>query len=105
MKRPRNKQKRGRSWPNFKKIKKICPQKVNIARKEIKFLGIVWSKDQSAVPEARLLAFKQLPSPNTPTKLKTMICALGYYRKFVPAFADLTTFLNESTTVHHKQFK
>ena len=34
-----------------------------------------------------------------------MICALGYYRKFVPAFADLTTFLNESTTVHHKQFK
>ena len=34
-----------------------------------------------------------------------MICALGYYRKFVPAFADLTTFLNKSTTVHHKQFK
>ena len=48
----------------FNKLKegniKIRPQKVNIARKEMKFLGIVWSKDQIAAPEARLLAFKQL---------------------------------------------
>ena len=93
----------------FKKLEegniKIRPQKVNVARDTIEFLGIVWSKDKISIPESKLLAFKELASPNTPKKLKTMLCALGYYRKFVPEFSDLSNHLMDMTTLHHKQFQ
>ena len=84
---------------------KIRPQKVNIARESIDFLGIVWKKNTISIPEAKLQAFRELASPNTPNKLKTMLCALGYYRHFVPAFADSSHFLMSMTTLHHKQYQ
>ena len=92
----------------FKKLEegniKIRPQKVNIARDTVEFIGVVWQKNQISIPEARVLAFKNLPSPSTPKKLKSMLCALSYYRKFVPDFAELSKPLMDLTTLHHKQF-
>ena len=84
---------------------KIRPQKVNIARESIDFLGIIWKKNTISIPESKLQAFRELASPNTPKKLKTMLCALGFYRHFVPAFADLAHFLMSMTTLHHKQYQ
>ena len=45
---------------------KIRPTKINVARETIEFLGVVWTKDKISIPEAKTLAFKKLPSPNTP---------------------------------------
>jgi len=93
----------------FKKLEegriKIRPQKVKIAQDTVEFLGVIWKKDQILIPEARVLAFRNLPSPNSPKKLKSVICALSYYRKFVPNFANMSHELMELSTVHPKQFK
>ena len=93
----------------FEKLKegniKIRPQKVNVARDTVEFLGVIWQKDKISIPDARLMAFQNLPSPTTPKKLKSVICALSYYRKFIPNFANLSHSLMELTTVHPKQYK
>ena len=84
---------------------KIRPKKVNVARDTIDFLGITWKKGQLNIPEAKVRAFKDIPIPNTPKKLKSVLCALSYYRRFVPKFANLTQELMAQTTLHPKQFK
>ena len=44
--------------------------------------------------------------PKTPKKLKSIICALAYYRHFVPRFSELSRELMEmASTKHHRQFK
>ena len=50
---------------------KIRPQKVNITREEIDFLGVIWKKNTVFIPKARLQAFRKLGTLNTPKKLKT----------------------------------
>ena len=84
---------------------KIRPQKLNLARKEIEFLGVVWTKGKISIPEVKTLAFKNLPSPTTPKKAKSVICALSYYRKFIPHFAELARPIMELGSLHPKCFK
>ncbi len=85
---------------------KVRPAKVLLARKSLEFLGMVFEKNTLNIPKMRLEAFRNLPSPNTPKKLKSVICALAYYRHFVPKFSDLSRPLMElATTKHPKQFK
>ena len=84
---------------------KIRPQKINLDRKTVEFLGMVWTEGKLSIPEAKVLAFKNLPSPNTPKKAKSVICALAYYRKFVPNFAQLSQPIMDLSTLHAKEFK
>ena len=84
---------------------KIRPAKINIARDTVDFLGVVWTKGKISIPEAKVLAFKNLPSPNTPKRTKSVICALAYYRKFIPKFAEISQPLMDLATLHPKQFK
>ena len=51
---------------------KIRPQKINLARDHIEFLGMVWTKGKLSIPKAKTLAFQNLPSPDTPKKAKSM---------------------------------
>jgi len=84
---------------------RIRPSKIKLAQTHVEFLGIVWRRGTISIPEAKMLAFKNLPSPNTPKKAKSVICALAYYRKFIPNFADLSRNIMELGTVHPKLFK
>ena len=84
---------------------KIRPSKINVARDTVDFLGVVWTKGKISIPEAKVLAFKTLPSPNTPKRTKSVICALAYYRKFIPKFAEISQPLMDLTVLHPKQFK
>ena len=84
---------------------KIRPTKLNLARNTIEFLGVVWTKGKISIPEIKILAFTNLPSPTTPKKSKSVICALSYYRKFIPNFADLARPIMELGSIHPKQFK
>jgi len=84
---------------------KLRPNKLNIAKKQIEFLGMIFQKGKLSIPEAKLKAFKELPSPNTPKKCKSLICALSYYRHFVPNFAELSREIMELANVHPKTFK
>jgi hypothetical protein len=84
---------------------KIRPSKLNLARDNVDFLGVVWSRDKISIPEAKLLAFQKLPSPNTPRKAKSVICALAYYRTFVDDFAGLAHPIMEIGIAHPRSFK
>ena len=84
---------------------KINPKKINIAQEAIEFLGIIWKKGTLHVPEAKLMAFKNYPVPTTPKRTKSFVCAMSYYRQFIPKFAMLSQPLMELTTLHPKQFK
>ena len=85
---------------------KVRPAKVLLARTSLEFLGMVFEKNTLNIPKMRLEAFRKLPSPTTPKKLKSIICALAYYRHFVPRFSELSRELMElAGTKHPKQFK
>ena len=84
---------------------KLRPQKLLIARETIEFLGMVFKRQTLNIPEARLEAFKKLPSPNTAKRLKSALCAFSYYRHFVPHFAELTRELMQMTQLPPREFK
>ena len=84
---------------------KARPAKLNVARESIEFLGVIWKKGVTSIPEAKLQAFTQLPSPNTPKKAKSILCTLSYYRHYIPRFAELSKPLLDVANVHPKQFQ
>ena len=84
---------------------RIRPPKMVIATESVEFLGIQWQINKINIPEAKLSAFKNFPSPKTPKQLKSIICTLSFYRTFVPNFAKLSKNLMELTTLKPKEFK
>ena len=82
----------------------INPKKVYLAQESIEFLGIVWKKGTLHVPEAKLSAFKNYPIPTTPKRTKSFVCAMSYYRQFIPRYAALSKPLMDLALLHPKQF-
>ena len=77
-----------------KKGIKMRPEKINLAAETIEFLGVIWNKGKLKIPEAKLLAFKNTPVPNTAKKVKSFVCAMSFYRRFIPRFAHLSKNIN-----------
>jgi len=46
-----------------------------------------------------------MPIPKTPKKVKSFVCAMLYYRKFIPKFAELAKQLMDLSALHPTQFK
>jgi hypothetical protein len=84
---------------------KLRPQKLLIARNTVEFLGMIFHKDSISIPNAKLEAFKRLPSPKTPRQCKSVIMCLSFYRQFCPRFAELSREIMELSQLHAKQFK
>jgi len=84
---------------------KLRPKKICLAKDHVEFLGMVFQKGKISIPEAKLEAFRKFPSPNSPKKAKSLICALSFYRNFVPKFAELSREIMELSNVNPKQFK
>ena len=84
---------------------KLRPKKLNLAKEHVEFLGMVFEKGKISIPDAKLEAFNKLPSPNSPKKAKSLICALSFYRNFVPDFAGLSREIMELSNINPKQFK
>jgi hypothetical protein len=78
---------------------KLRPQKLLIARETIEFLGMVFYKNTLSIPDLKLKAFRELPTPNTAKRLKSALCAFSYYRHFVPNFAELTHVLHAKSAL------
>jgi hypothetical protein len=83
---------------------KLRPEKLALAKDHIEFLGMVFKQGKLLIPEAKLEGFKKLPSPSTPSKAKSVICALSYYRNFCPNFAELSREILQLGLLHPKQF-
>lgn len=78
----------------FKRLResnfKIQMDKSEFLKLETEFLGHVICKDGVKPNPNKINAIENYPIPKTPTEIKRFLGLLGYYRKFIPNFANLT---------------
>ena len=68
---------------------KLKDSKCNYFNTHIQYLGhLVSGKGIKPLPE-RLESVKKMPAPTTPKEIKQFLGLVGYYRKFIPRFADV----------------
>lgn len=83
----------------FKKLResnlKIQINKSEFLRKEVSFLGHIVTSDGIKPNPDKTSAVKDFPIPRTPKQIKSFLGLLGYYRKFIKDFSNLTKPLTE----------
>ena len=68
---------------------KLKMEKCNFLKANLQYLGhIISGKGIEPVPE-KLESIKKMPAPTSPKEVKQFLGLVGYYRKFVPRFADI----------------
>ena len=76
---------------------KLKASKCNFFKKHIQYLGhLVSGEGIEPLPE-RLEAVRKMPPPTTPKEIRQFLGLVGYYRKFVPKFADIARPLTNLT--------
>ena len=76
---------------------KLKMEKCSFLKKHIQYLGhIVCGDGLKPVPE-QLSSIQQMPHPYTPKEVKQFLGLVGYYRKFIPRYADIARPLNALT--------
>ena len=79
-------------------------EKCNFLKAHIQYLGhLISGEGIEPLPE-KLESIKQMPAPTTPKEVKQFLGLIGYYRKFVPRFADISRALT-SLTKKNVEFK
>ena len=68
---------------------KLKDSKCNYFKTHVQYLGhLVSGKGIKPLPE-KLESVKKMPAPTTPKEIKQFLGLVGYYRKFIPRFADV----------------
>ena len=68
---------------------KLKDSKCNYFKTYVQYLGhLVSGKGMKPLPE-KLESVKRMPAPTTPKEIKQFLGLVGYYRKFIPRFADI----------------
>ena len=76
---------------------KLKASKCNFFKKHIQYLGhLVSGGGIEPLPE-KLEAVRKMPPPTTPKEVRQFLGLVGYYRKFVPKFADIARPLTNLT--------
>ena len=76
---------------------KMKREKCAFFKKHIQYLGhLVSEKGFEPLPE-KLEAIRKMPAPTTPKEVKQFLGLIGYYRKFVPRFSDISRPLTRLT--------
>ena len=79
-------------------LKMKC-EKCSFFKKHIQYLGhLVSEKGFEPLPE-KLESIRKMPAPRTAKEVKQFLGLIGYYRKFVPCFVDISRLLTKLT--HH----
>ena len=66
-------------------------------QKHIQYLGHLISADGIQPLPEKLESIAKMPAPKNPKEVKQFLGLVGYYRKFVPRFADISRFLTHLT--------
>lgn len=69
---------------------KIQLDKSEFLRKSVEFLGHVITPDGIKPNPRKIEAIQKFPIPRTPKEIKSFLGLIGYYRKFIKNFAQLT---------------
>ena len=76
---------------------KLNREKCNFFKSHIQYLGhLISGEGIKPLPE-KLESIKEMPPPTTPEEVKQFLGLIGYYRKFVPRFADVARPLTNLT--------
>ena len=76
---------------------KMKREKCSFFKKHIQYLGhLVSEKGFKSLPE-KLESIRKMPAPRTAKEVKQFLGLIGYYRKFVPRFADMSRPLTKLT--------
>ena len=76
---------------------KLKESKCNFLKAHVQYLGhLVSGKGIEPVLE-KIKSIKEMPAPKTPKEVKQFLGLIGYYRKFVPRFSDVTRPLTNLT--------
>ena len=76
---------------------KLKMEKCSFLKKHIQYLGHIVSGDGiKPIPE-KLSAIQQMPCPYTLKEVKQFLGLVGYYRKFIPCYADIARPLHALT--------
>ncbi len=73
------------------------PRKCAIGRVEVRYLGFHLGHGQVRPQIDKTAAVAACPSPKTKKEVRQFLGLVGYYRRFVPNFSDLTTLLTDLT--------
>ena len=74
------------------KLEKCC-----FFRKHIQYLGHLISADGIQPLPEKLESIAKMPAPRNPKEVKQFLGLVGYYRKFIPRFADILRVLTHPT--------
>ena len=74
------------------KLEKCC-----FFRKHIQYLGHLISADGIQPLPQKLKSIAKMPAPRNPKEVKQFLGLVGYYRKFIPRFADISRVLTHLT--------
>ena len=92
----------------FKRLKhfdlKMKHQKSSFFKKHLQYLGHLVSEEGFEPLPEKLEAIRNMPRPKTPKEVKQFLGLIGYYRKFIPRFSDLSRPLTKLTR-HEVQFE
>ncbi len=65
---------------------KLDPKKCKFCSADIKFLGFQLHEDSISVPELKVKALREMPTPTSKKALLSALAAMNYYRKFIRGF-------------------
>ena len=74
------------------KLEKCC-----FFKKHIQYLGHLISADRIQPLPEKLESITKMPAPRNPKEVKQFLGLVGYYRKFIPRFADISRVLTHLT--------
>ena len=80
---------------------KMKRSKCDFFKSEIHYLGHLISPEGISPLPNKLDSIKQMPVPNSAKEIKQFLGLTGYYRKFVPRFADISRPLTTLTKKDH----
>ena len=76
---------------------KLKMEKYSFLKKHIQYLGHIVSGDGIRPVPEKLNSIQNMPHPYTSTEVKHFLGLVGYYRKFIPRYADIARPLNALT--------
>lgn len=67
----------------------ISPNKSHFCCKQLEFLGYILTEDGLSANLARTAAIRQFPRPTSVKEVRRLLGAAGWYRRFIPGFAEI----------------
>ena len=76
---------------------KMKREKCDFFKKHLQYLGHLVSQEGFEPLPEKVQSIKNMPPPKTVKEVKQFLGLVGYYRKFIPRFADLSRLLTNLT--------